>query len=97
MACLPMSILEKAGKNIIALRNEEPYPNNGYNSSKPVSAFTSSELGELLPKGCFTYQFESWHTAQFDEMRNIKIFPGAETEANARAKLLIHLLENKII
>lgn len=54
------------------------------------SAYTSGELGEMLPKGVQHRSYaEGWDS----------YFPGirshvAKTEADARAKMLIHLIEN---
>ena len=77
-----------------------------------IPAFTVAELGELLPNGYVTghTQFKDektwcchWYRINKDGVaKNIgdplydqPIF--AETEANARAKMLIYLLENKLV
>jgi len=67
------------------------------------SAFTVAELGEMLPKNYVVIKkekgFESWKldtkNYELETMypNNIK----ADTEADARAKMLIYLLENKLI
>ena len=62
------------------------------------SAFTVAELGKQLPYSYFTYFDEDWCTGEFrafDEIFNIG--SGYDTEADARAKLLIHLIKEKIV
>lgn len=60
-----------------------------------VSAWTVAELGELLPTFTSSYQNESaelkWWCGhgEYDQI--------ADTEANARAKMLIHLIEQDLI
>lgn len=68
------------------------------------SAFTVAELGEMLPEECATYKYEEpgykkWMAKLYvkgDWSKYINLIP-AETEANARAKMIIYLLENKLI
>jgi len=61
-----------------------------------VAAFTVAELGEMLPLNHYTMrnQWEQW-TPCNDE----RALPSesAPTEADTRAKMLIYLLENKLI
>ena len=65
-------------------------------------AFTVAELGEMLPlEKCFIdiqgNEEDSWYFHVKDD-RGFQMFvEDAETEANARAKMLIYLLENKLI
>lgn len=66
-----------------------------------ASAFLSSELGELLPEDCYLIkrkrrQQESygWYCKSF---RNDSYIQFSNTEADARANMLIYLIENKII
>jgi hypothetical protein len=68
-----------------------------------ISAFTVAELGEMLPKNSGNGEYISrWNSNKRWEcyMRNR---PGcgfeqyADTEADARAQMLIYLLENKLI
>lgn len=70
--------------------------------SKDYSAFTVSELGEILPEAIFDKRgliqktrakgWKGW-LVSFDNGH----YQEADTEANARAKCLIYLLENKLI
>lgn len=73
-----------------------------------ISAFTVAELGEMLPKGNFSIRYigvEKWEAGN-----NITTYLGmaqggpkcdlhieeADTEATARAKMLIHLIKNNL-
>ena len=65
-----------------------------------VSAFTSSELGEVLPKVigdkylCIRNKFGLWEIAYRRE--KVIYMQKEKTEAGARAKMLIYLIENKL-
>lgn len=66
-----------------------------------VSAFTVAELGEMLPEyGCETMKVgkSRWRVTFPCELweDNQALFE-ADTEADARAKCLVYLLENKLI
>jgi len=68
---------------------------------KWCSAFTVAELGEMIPAGMtlktFYPETENAWVGFWDEKEKIdKIFYG-NTEADARAKMLCYLLENKLI
>ena len=69
-------------------------------STKYTSAFTVAELGEMLPKERISKHSESndWVCGiQPENSNGFLNYSVAETEANARAKMLIYLLENGLI
>lgn len=69
------------------------------------SAFTCSELGEILPRSLWikreSYYLNICHNAaggwlvSYGEYKYLSI--GAETMADAMAKMLIYLIENKLL
>lgn len=69
---------------------------------KYYSAFTVGELGEKLPDWCASFnhkqseKIRKWRCEADSEQICLTI-QFADTEANARAKMLIYLLENKLI
>ena len=71
------------------------------NPSTIASAFTVAELGEMLPSGVMTgnsttdYEIKKGKVACVYDLHYISQF--ADTEANARAKMLCYLLENKLL
>lgn len=75
---------------------------NEYPLDDIISAFTVAELGEMLPKHYSTLRrvieggkeiYICWNTDESDYTNSTF----ADTEADARAKMLIYLLENKLI
>jgi hypothetical protein len=72
-----------------------------------ASAFTVAELGEMLPQPCISLVMENWlnnpeskykcydSTVENWFMVDRKVY--ASTEADARAKMLIYLIENNLI
>lgn len=62
-----------------------------------VDTFTSPELGELLPDGYKTFRENNEWVCSFIDEKEYKRTSKADTEANARAKMLIYLLENEVI
>lgn len=66
-----------------------------------VSAFTVAELGEMLPSECKSYRPKQgefkWECELYDiSGKGYRSCSGGETEANARAKMLIYLIENNL-
>lgn len=72
------------------------YQGGGLQFPKAYSAFTVAELGEMLPEpfvSSKTYgQYEVWC-----KVKSKKAILRANTEADARAKMLIHLIETGVI
>lgn len=65
------------------------------------SAFTVAELGEILPINLNSYKLDTgkWY-CEAHECHGAETnweYTEDETEANARAKMLIYLLENKLL
>jgi len=65
------------------------------------SAFTVAELGEMLPKEYISANTsQGWAILLLEKVRKFQelvVLQIADTEANARAKMLIYLLENKLM
>jgi len=72
---------------------------DGVEIEDAISAFTVAELGEMLPND-FISGTDSWgHYCCWSESNVIIVDDvfNADTEANARAKMLIYLLENNLL
>ena len=75
----------------------------GYHRDVEYSAYTVAELGEMLPDNIFSCPSIDRKDHIHDRMYYCKdvfnkIEPiNANTEANARAKMLIYLIENKLL
>ena len=82
--------------------NEKHCPDDHINLHKDgnnCSAFTVAELGEMLPKAS-SYKHEDYSWCSLfvnEEPAYMAHREYDETEANARAKMLTYLLENKLI
>ena len=89
------------------LRTKKDYPNIGF--GEYISAYLSSELGEMLPAIDFVgtqknndleweaiYIYTSEDEDSEDE-NTVYLREADKTEANSRAKMLIHLLDNNLI
>jgi hypothetical protein len=64
-----------------------------------MAAFTVAELGVMLPQGCASFRKSAtvkYRCVPPREMQKLPMQDG-ETEADARAKMLIYLLENKLL
>lgn len=64
---------------------------------KFFSAFTVAELGEILPEVSSGTQLETWKFKNQWTCGNERHRESADTEADARAKMLCYLLENKLM
>lgn len=62
-----------------------------------ISAYTVAELGEMLPKGINSYKDNlfPWTCERMHD--GYRSCSGGHTEAEARAKMLIHLIEQGIV
>lgn len=80
--------------------------NPKYNMHVLCSAFLASELGEILPEnfgdGEYLYDIhfakvlKKWYATGHDTTKKHYIHFTADTDANARAKMLIYLIEQKL-
>ena len=66
---------------------------------KETSAYTVAELGEMLPSGLVTSgrKYKDIFMCVYGNPEIDLVFKEEKTEAEARAKMLIYLLENNII
>ena len=86
------------GKDWIIIQGDDSieavYKNNKY------SAFTVAELGEILPELCLSGNTgEGFNCWKFRNIHDLAFYNPAQskTEADARAKMIIYLIENKLI
>jgi len=68
---------------------------DSWSAKEIYNAYTVAELGEMLPIKSSTHR--NFKDAYVCEVENIEEYQVAKTEANARAKMLIYLKENKLI
>ncbi len=64
-------------------------------NSKHYNAYSVAELGEMLPMQSSTHK--NFKDAWVCEVKDLEDYQVGKTEANARAKMLIYLKENKLI
>lgn len=71
----------------------------GHKTEQYASAFTVAELGEMLPQGYMSVKASKWHCDNLDMYiePDAAVIAEADTEADARAKMLIYLIENDLI
>ena len=67
-----------------------------HGSAETISAFTVAELGEVLPHTHTSFKSELGHFVCHDP-KSIYGLAKAATEADARAKMLIYLIEQGIV
>ena len=73
-------------------------PNMKWSEAHRLVAFTVAELGWMLPQDCYSYKlYSSGWAGQYRRNGRKRVHFAAYTEADARAKLLIYLLENKLV
>ncbi len=80
-------------------RIEIEHNNNAPSNFDVYSAFTVAELGEMFPPSCsYNYMDESgWYMSVIFPLSKWNQMYPCVKEANARAKMLIYLLENKLM
>jgi len=61
------------------------------------AAFTVAELGEILPGFCHSYRFENRWVCTTNDVNIIFRIENEKTEADARAKMLVYLIEQGIV
>lgn len=72
--------------------------NQGCMTNASYAAFTVAELGVMLPSDCKTQKVSNVWSASYHALNNKSFYEsGIETEAEARAILLLYLLEEKLI
>lgn len=70
---------------------------HGFVGGGNYSAFTVAELGEMLPEYSHSWKVENQWICSLKTIPSGNPTISAETEADARAKMLIYLLENNLI
>lgn len=72
----------------------------GYSEDELISVFSVAELGEILPPHLQIDKYQSskflW-SVTWSDMKGASHTEKADTEADARAKMLIHLIEEGVV
>lgn len=91
----PLIVMKKVDGSIARYETEWDIGDERELADAPTySAPTTAELGDRLPNWVRSYYTgEEWHCEGGDFHFHTK----ADTEANARVKMLIYLLENKLV
>jgi hypothetical protein len=89
-------IVEGAGWILLCVGDEVNYLRNkqDYVPDSEASAFTVAELGEIIPEGYWTLK-QNGRWVPFSHMDKF-VDRIRDSEADARAEILIYLLENKL-
>jgi hypothetical protein len=81
----------------VNMHNPKSSIDNGELDPDMISAYTSGELGMMLPEECVSFKHgRGWMCAAPNQKLNVPGQP-ATTEANSRALMLIYCIENGII
>jgi len=95
-------VLSKKGWNIHFGRTAKQILQMRLVGNEVISAFTVAELGEMLKKSDYYLPYTNedwtvWECRVGNTEDGEKQYIQAKTEADCRAKMLIYLLENKLI